>query len=209
VDCVQGLPSLNAYSRELEVAMEAAKRAAELALQYQANIVAETKPEKSPVTQADRECELLIARMLSDTFPDDGILGEDGARTETRSGRRWIIDPIDGTRDYVRGNPLWANLIALEEGSEVVAGVVNLPILGKLYTASHAGWCALQRLWDSCFFQNIGRGICSVFERLRQTGQLAFSRSIVGLDGAFLGSARLGRRCGRDDGGVRPSRDLD
>lgn len=127
------------WSRELEVASEAAKSAAVLALRYQPNIVAETKPDKSPVTQADRECERMIAAILSDAFPDDGILGEEGARAETRSGRRWIIDPIDGTRDYVRGNPLWANLIALEADGDVVAGVVNQPVLGKLYTASRAG----------------------------------------------------------------------
>lgn len=127
------------WSRELEVATEAAKKAAELALKYQPGIIAEVKPDKSPVTQADRECERMIARMLSDAFPDDGILGEEGARAESASGRRWIIDPIDGTRDYVRGNPLWANLIALEANGEVVAGVVNLPLLGKLYSASRGG----------------------------------------------------------------------
>jgi fructose-1,6-bisphosphatase/inositol monophosphatase family enzyme len=77
--------------------------------------------------------------MLKDAFPDDGLLGEEGARAESRSGRRWIIDPIDGTRDYVRGNPLWANLIALEEGDAVVAGVVNLPGLGLTYTAARGG----------------------------------------------------------------------
>ncbi len=119
--------------------MEASKKAVELALQYQPNVVAETKPDQSPVTQADRECELLISRMLSEAFPYDGILGEEGARVETRSGRRWIVDPIDGTRDYVRGNPLWANLIALEKDGDVVVGVVNLPILTKLYTASQGG----------------------------------------------------------------------
>ena len=127
------------WSRELEVAMEAAKKAAELALRYQLDIVAETKPDNSPVTQADRECERMIARMLADTFPEDGILGEEGARAESRNGRRWIIDPIDGTRDYVRGNPLWANLIALEADDDVVVGVVNLPVLGKLYAASRGG----------------------------------------------------------------------
>jgi fructose-1,6-bisphosphatase/inositol monophosphatase family enzyme len=76
-------------------------------------------------------------RMLSDAFPEDGILGEEGARADSRSGRRWIIDPIDGTRDYVRGNPLWANLIALEAEGDV-AGVVNLPVLGKLYARAVA-----------------------------------------------------------------------
>jgi histidinol phosphatase-like enzyme (inositol monophosphatase family) len=127
------------WFKELEVAVEAAKKAAELALQYQPNVVAETKPDRSPVTQADRECERMIARMLTDAFPGDGVFGEEGARAETRSGRRWIIDPIDGTRDYVRGNPLWANLIALESGSDIVVGVVNLPVLGSLCAASRGG----------------------------------------------------------------------
>jgi histidinol-phosphatase len=129
----------NAWSRELEVATDAARKAADIALRYQPNIVAETKPDNSPVTQADRECERMIARILSDAFPEDGILGEEGARSDSRSGRRWIIDPIDGTRDYVRGNPLWANLIALESEGDVAVGVVNLPVLGKLYSASRGG----------------------------------------------------------------------
>jgi histidinol-phosphatase len=127
------------WSHELEVAVQAVKQAAELAIRYQPGIVAEQKPDNSPVTEADRECERLIARMLKDAFPNDGLLGEEGARAESRSGRRWIIDPIDGTRDYVRGNPLWANLIALEEGDTVVAGVVNLPLLGFTYTAARGG----------------------------------------------------------------------
>jgi histidinol-phosphatase len=129
----------NHWSKELEVATDAAKKAAEIVLQYQPNIVAETKPDNSPVTQADRECERMIARMLNDAFPEDGILGEEGARSDSRSGRRWIIDPIDGTRDYVRGNPLWANLIALEAEGDVAVGVVNLPMLDKLYAASRGG----------------------------------------------------------------------
>lgn len=124
------------WSRELDIATQAAKRAAELAFEWQPRITAEAKPDNSPVTQADRECERMIARILSDAFPEDGIMGEEGARLDSRSGRRWIIDPIDGTRDYVRGNPLWANLIALEADGDVAVGVVNLPVLGKLYTAS-------------------------------------------------------------------------
>ena len=118
------------------MATDAARKAGEMALRYQPNIVAETKSDNSPVTEADRECERMIARMLSDAFPDDGIMGEEGARADSRSGRRWIIDPIDGTRDYVRGNPLWANLIALEAEADVAVGVVNLPVLGKLSAAS-------------------------------------------------------------------------
>ncbi len=128
------------WERELEAAIDAARAAAKLALRYQPGIVAEIKTDNSPVTEADRECERLIASRLSDAFPYDGLLGEEGTAVESRSGRRWIIDPIDGTRDYVRGNPLWANLIALEAGDQIVAGVVNLPMLGSLYSASrHTG----------------------------------------------------------------------
>jgi histidinol-phosphatase len=130
---------MSLWSKELAVAVQAARQAAELALRYQPGIVAETKPDNSPVTKADRECEQLIARILSEAFPGDGFLGEEGLSVESRTGRRWIVDPIDGTRDYVRGNPLWANLIALEAGGEVVAGVVNLPALGNLYTATRQG----------------------------------------------------------------------
>ncbi len=129
----------NRWARELEVAIEAAKKAAALAIRRQPEIVVETKADNSPVTQADRECERLIAGILTEAFPDDGVLGEEGARAESRSGRKWIVDPIDGTRDYVRGNPLWANLIALEADGDVVAGVVNLPLLGRLYAASRNG----------------------------------------------------------------------
>src|ERR1700732_1440300 len=127
---------MSRWSHELEVAVQAARQAAELAQRYQPGIVAEQKPDNSPVTEADRECERLISRMLKDAFPNDGLLGEEGAHAESRSGRRWIVDPIDGTRDYVRGNPLWANLIALEAGADIVVGIVNLPALGKLYSGT-------------------------------------------------------------------------
>jgi len=127
------------WSKELDIAMIAAKKAAELALSYQSAIVAEVKPDKSPVTRADRDCERLIADILTKAFPGDGVLGEEGSSLQSGNGRKWIIDPIDGTRDYVRGNPLWSHLIALEAGGEVVAGVVHLPVLGNLYTATRGG----------------------------------------------------------------------
>src|ERR1700693_4711842 len=130
---------MTVWSKELDTAIQAAQKAAEVALRMQSGITADTKADDSRVTQADRECERLIARMLSDAFPEDGILGEEGARAESRSGRRWIIDPIDGTRDYLRGNQLWANLIALEVGDDVVVGVVNLPALGSICIASRQG----------------------------------------------------------------------
>ena len=88
------------------------------------------------MTLADRECEKLIAGLLEQAFPMDGLIGEEGARKESRSGRRWVVDPIDGTRDFVRRDPLWAVLIALETGGEALAGVTHLPLLGHLYSAA-------------------------------------------------------------------------
>src|SRR5208337_4308443 len=103
---------MTTFSRELDVCQLIARRAGELALGYwDKGIVFEEKPDESPVTVADRESERLIARLVEEHFPGDGLLGEERARKESASGRRWIADPIDGTRDFVRGNPLWAVLI--------------------------------------------------------------------------------------------------
>ena len=125
------------FGTEIEVARKAAERSAALALRHQAaGVHAEAKADASPVTQADRDCERLICGLLEEAFPDDGLLGEEGARKESRNGRRWIIDPIDGTRDYVRANPLWSVLIALEQDGEVQAGVAHIPLLGEMFCAA-------------------------------------------------------------------------
>ncbi len=128
------------YERELEVARAAAVRAGELALRHQTNgVVAESKLDLSPVTIADRESEQLIARALEEAFPNDGLLGEEGARKESSFGRRWIIDPIDGTRDFLRGFPTWGIMIGLEDGADVVAGVCHFPAQNVTYHACRGG----------------------------------------------------------------------
>ena len=125
------------FEKELEVVRQVAEQAGRLALENRARgFEAETKPDLSPVTTADLANERLICRLLEEDFPDDGILGEEGAKRESRSGRRWIIDPIDGTRDFVRGIPTWGVMLALEAEGEVVAGACNLPALGELYCAA-------------------------------------------------------------------------
>ncbi len=123
------------WERELEFAVRVAAEAGGHALALQKGITAEDKPDHSPVTRADKECERMIARAIAESFPEDGILGEEGASRESRSGRKWIIDPIDGTRDFLRGNPLWGPMIALEENGEVVMGHVRFPSLGTSYWA--------------------------------------------------------------------------
>ena len=128
------------FLRELEVARAVALRAGEQALRYASRgLSAETKSDDSPVTIADRENEKLISAALLEAFPDDGLLGEEGALLESRSGRRWIIDPIDGTRDFLRGNPFWAVLIGLEADGEAVAGVTHMAALGETFYASVGG----------------------------------------------------------------------
>lgn len=110
--------------------------AGELAIGYQSRgLTAESKSDLSPVTIADRECERLITQRILETFPDDGILGEEGASKPSRNGRLWIIDPIDGTRDFVRGLPLWSTLIGLEVAGEVVMGVCHMQVRQEQYSA--------------------------------------------------------------------------
>jgi histidinol phosphatase-like enzyme (inositol monophosphatase family) len=125
-----------AWEREIEVCREVARRAGELALQHaRKGVEREDKSDASPVTVADRECERLIVSELRAAFPDDGFLGEEGASEAGRTGRRWIVDPIDGTRDFLRGLPTWSNLIGLEADGHVVVGTCNMVAQGELYWA--------------------------------------------------------------------------
>lgn len=117
-----------AFERELALAKLVAQEAGALALDYQrGDISAERKSDDSPVTAADRACEKMIVDHITREFPNDGILGEEGANRQARNGRKWIIDPIDGTRDFVRGIPLWAILIALEEEGEIAVASAYSP----------------------------------------------------------------------------------
>ena len=114
-----------------------ARKSGDLALKIrEGNIGVETKSDESPVTIADRACEKLIVEELAKAFPEDGLLGEEGANRESTNGRKWIIDPIDGTRDFIRGTRAWSVLIGLEERGEMVAGFAYYPSTGELYTAA-------------------------------------------------------------------------
>ena len=129
-----------AFEIELQLARELGHAAGQLALEHmRRGITAEDKDDGSPVTIADRECERLIAGRLQQVFPEDGLLGEEGSQKETPNRRRWIIDPIDGTRDFLRGNHLWCNLIALETADVVEVGVCTFPMLGESYWAVRGG----------------------------------------------------------------------
>jgi histidinol-phosphatase len=125
-----------AWHARYDAAVEAATKAAQLALGYFDNdVTVEWKRDQSPVTIADREAEQLLRDRLLGAFPDDGFLGEEFGDKPGTSGFRWIVDPIDGTRSFVRGVPIWATLVGLEQGSEQIAGVVVAPALGQTWRA--------------------------------------------------------------------------
>jgi histidinol-phosphatase len=129
------------YELEIEKSLEMAREAGALALRYfSQDVLAEEKADTSPVTTADRECEQLLRDRIRTDFPEDGILGEEGSLIPSRSGRRWLIDPIDGTRDFVRRNPFWSVQLALQVDSRVVLGVIYCPCMQEmLYAASGVG----------------------------------------------------------------------
>jgi histidinol-phosphatase len=119
-----------------DLAIDAARKAGQLALRYfDGPFTVEWKSDCSPVTVADREAEQLLRQTLLSAFPNDGFLGEESGDTPSTSGFRWIVDPIDGTRSFVRGIPLWATLVGLEYQGEQIAGVADVPALGHTYRA--------------------------------------------------------------------------
>ena len=128
------------YDQELKIALSAARAAGEIQMQHRGALLnIETKGDASPVTQVDRLCEEVIADRVRKGFPRDGFLGEETGEDKGSSGRKWIVDPLDGTRPYIRGIPTFSALIALEDGGDLVVGCMHLPGLGETYWAGKGG----------------------------------------------------------------------
>lgn len=134
-------------SSDLELALSMADTADAITMAHflSLGLVIVTKPDLTPVTEADRHCEQTLRKMLNEQRPKDAVLGEEFGVTGD-SNRQWIIDPIDGTKNYVRGVPVWATLIALALDDEVVIGVVSAPALGRRWWARVGGGA-----WQSTF----------------------------------------------------------
>ena len=106
--------SVSELQEMLDFAVEAAWQAGRVTLgHFQTGVVVEMKADDSPVTVADRNAETLLREMIKSRYPDDGIIGEEHGEEEGSSGRKWIIDPIDGTKAFVAGVPLYGNLIGV------------------------------------------------------------------------------------------------
>ena len=120
-------------SPELKAALDAAEQAAVIARSlYQHNIEVRIKADKSPVTEADVRCETAIREILETRFPSYGFFGEETGSRDTQAENLWLVDPIDGTKAFVREYPMFSTQIALMRGGEIVLGVSNAPVYGEL-----------------------------------------------------------------------------
>lgn len=127
------------YAADLELALAMADAADALSMQYyrSTDLVITTKPDATPVTEADQAVERLLRETLGAQRPADDIVGEEfGGDGALAPGRRWIVDPIDGTKNYLRGVPVWSTLIALAVDSDYVVGVVSAPAMGRRWWAA-------------------------------------------------------------------------
>lgn len=132
-----GLVHVTALAEDLALALDLADRADAISLaRFRAvDLEVSTKPDRTPVTEADLAVERAIRDRLADVRPDDGVLGEEFG-VEGSTQRQWIIDPIDGTANFLRGVPAWGTLIALAVDGEPVVGVASSPALGRRWWAS-------------------------------------------------------------------------
>lgn len=126
----------------LRLAVEAARSAGRSTLKYfrQAELVVDRKADDTPVTVADRQAEEELRRQITGRFPDDAILGEEFPDRPGTSGFRWILDPIDGTKSFIRGVPLYGTLVGLEHAGQPVLGVIVIPAIDEyVYAARGQG----------------------------------------------------------------------
>src|SRR6266852_5615039 len=136
------IPESNELKALLDFAARLARKAGDITQRhFKGSFAAERKADNSFVTIADREAERFLRASIEQSFPDDGILGEEEGERVGTSQRRWIIDPVDGTYSFVHGVPLYAVLIGLEIDGEPVLGAVNLPALDELVYAARGLGC--------------------------------------------------------------------
>ncbi len=177
----------------LHAVTEVARLAGATALAfYRSGVDVEHKADGSPVTVADRSAEAAAREWIMRRFPGDGILGEESGEHHPGAARRWIIDPVDGTKAFIRGVPLWGTLVAVARGEEVLAGAVFIPALDELLSAA---------VGEGCWF-NGARARVSTTADLTRASVLTTDERFASLparqDGwrALAGRAQLSRTWG-------------
>ena len=120
----------------IDVAIDAARQAGLLALKYfKSQPKVSYKADNTPVTRADKEAELLIRKIAAQKFPDHGVIGEEFEPTNPQARFKWVIDPIDGTKSFIRGIPFWSTLLAVMENGRPIIGICFFPALDEIYIA--------------------------------------------------------------------------
>ena len=122
----------------IDVAIEAAKAAGDFAYHFNTSkldVSLKTKGHVSPVSAADKQAEKLVRKIISKKYPDHGFIGEELGKTKPNAKYHWVIDPIDGTRDFIRQNPLWCTLVAVLEDKKPIIGVCYFPPRKELFWA--------------------------------------------------------------------------
>jgi histidinol phosphatase-like enzyme (inositol monophosphatase family) len=133
---------MTAVATLLDAVAELARTAGSVALEhFRPGITVETKRDGSPVTIADCRAEEVARSWISRRFPSDGIVGEEFGSERPDADRRWIVDPIDGTKSFIRGVPLWGTLVAVAEGDHVLAGAAYYPAVNELVAAAAGCGC--------------------------------------------------------------------
>lgn len=183
-----------AVSQRLDLALSAGREAGRLTLDFfqRRGLQVDRKQDRSPVTEADRQAEQLLRRRITAAFPDDGILGEEYGEQPGTSGYRWILDPIDGTKSFICGVPLYGTMVGVEHEGRSLIGVVDIPALGEcVYAGSGLGawYCrgdgepkatrvsACASLDEAVFLTSqidtfAGRGAMEVYQRLEQRASI-------------------------------------
>ncbi len=125
----------------VDFASDLAARSGEIIARYFAaeDLAVETKPDASPVTEADRRAEEVMRDLIRATYPDHGIIGEEFGREAPDAELVWVLDPIDGTISFTAGSPLFGTLIALTRAGDPVLGVIHQPVVGQLMIGTAAG----------------------------------------------------------------------
>jgi histidinol-phosphatase len=129
----------------LDQAVGFARAAGEMTLGWfnHAELTVDAKTDGTPVTQADKAAERMLRELISAAHPEDSIIGEEEDDLEGRSGRRWVIDPIDGTKAFTHGVATYSNLLYLEDEHGPAIGIINLPALGETVYAARGLGCFL------------------------------------------------------------------
>ena len=200
-------------ARRLDLAVKAARKAGNITLEYfrTDDLVVNLKQDNTPVTIADHKVEEYLRDTIASAFPDDGILGEEFAEREGGSGYRWIIDPIDGTKSFIHGVPLYGTLLGVEYDGQCVLGVIRIPALDEcLYAAKGQGaWYFVGHNQPTACPGIAAKTACQGPICHQRGDYLRPDRPACGVrstSGRHATDAHLGRLLRLSDGGHRPCR---